>query len=198
MFDKINKTYLDKEVMEQMQDFFAEENFIQLNVFLDQDNNLIKKKILSQEFNEKYNPLKYKFSELNEKENYDLNIIKMIEFFKSKSFLEFVEEITQIELNFKDLKIKKYSQSDFTLLHDDQEREDEIVVIFDLSDDWQETFGGILTYVTKEQEIFYLSPIFNSLIILYKPESVMKYLKYINNHAKNKNILRFEIKFDLE
>jgi len=198
MFEKINKTYLDTEVISQMQDFFEEENFIQLNEFLDQNNLSLKTKFLNQEFEKKYNPLKYNFSQLNTKALYDLEIIKIIEFFRSKKFLEFIEEIVDLELSFKNLKIKKFEQSNFTLLHDDLEKEDIIEVIFDLSDDWQEEFGGTLTYTTKEEEVFYLNPIFNSLTILYKSDSIMKYTKYINNLANDKKILRFEMKFDLE
>jgi len=198
MFKKITKIYLESEVKQQMSEFFDEENFIQLNNFFEKDIDKIKSKLNYSKFDLKYNPMKYKFKELDLKNIYDLEIIELVEFFKSKEFLEYIEEITQIDLSFKDLNLRKYLQSDFTLLHDNQEKEDIIEVIFDLSDNWKEEFGGILTYLTKDEEIFYLSPIFNSLTILYKPEYLIKYLKYINNKSKGKNIIRFEIKFDIE
>jgi len=62
MNKKITKIYLQKEVQEQMQYFFENENFIQLNNFFNEKYiNLILNKIEKSKFKQKYNPIKYKF-----------------------------------------------------------------------------------------------------------------------------------------
>ena len=82
-------------------------------------------------------------------------------------------------------------------MSDKQEKSECLNVIFDISDDWNKACGGVLTYTTKEEEVFYVEPSFNSLTILYKPKEVMKYLKYINNKCENKKIIRFEMEFEI-
>jgi len=196
---KITDIYLNNQTIKEAQDFFEKEAFIQLNSFLENENIIqLKNKLEKQEIKEIYNPMKHRFQEINISKIYDLDLIKLIEFFRSKFFLEYIEDITGFNLSYKFVNLRKFSHWDFTLIHDDfQEKEDIIDVIFDLSDIFQENMGGILTYATKEEEIFYLDPSFNSLSILYKPESVISYLKYINNLAENRKILRFEIQFDI-
>ena len=196
---KITDIYLNNQTIEDAQKFFETEAFIQLNSFLENKNILdLKNKLDKLETKKIYNPMKYKFQEINIKNIYDLDLIKLIEFFRSKDFLEYIENITGFNLNYKSIKLDKFSHGDFTIIHDDfQEKEDVIDIIFDLSDVFNENMGGILTYATKEEEIFYLGPTFNTLSILFKPESVVSYLKYINNLAKNRKILRFIIQLEI-
>lgn len=196
---KINNIYLQKNITDEMQDFFELEAFIQLNNFLKENPKKTKEQILKKQFKQIYKPLQIKREELDTKTIFDLEILKLLEFFKSKQFIQFIEEITQLELNLKSLKICKYSHKDFSILNDKTKQEDTIEVFFDLSDNsFTKDMGATLTYTTREEEVFYLNPSFNTLTILYKPQEIMKYLKYINNKAKDKNILRFEIQFEIE
>lgn len=195
---KINKEYLKKETLEQIQEFFSFEAFIQLNSFLSTDLSTITKKIKTLDPKIIYSPLQYRYK------NYDLalaynepDLIAFYEFFKSKEFLDFLESITQFPLRIKQVQCNCYNHKDFTLLSDLNKEEDYIDVIFDMTPHWHESYGGVLTYTTKESEEFYLHPSFNALTILYKPEEVMKYLKYINCLSKEKDILRIEAKFEI-
>jgi len=179
--------------------FFENENFIQLDYFFNENKiKNIKKKILNEKFDLKYSPLEYKYKEFEIKNTYNLEILKLTEYFKSKNFLEYLEEIIQIELRFIKVKIKKYKKGDFILLNDNQKREDLIEVFFDLTLNWEENFGGEVVYVLKKEEVFSFRPKNNSLTVIYKSDQVLKYLKYINSLSKNKEILRFEIKFEIE
>lgn len=193
----IFQTYKNQEILQEINEFFEEEGFIQLVNFLDLDIKNIKKKLEKAKFNQIYIPDEKKEKILDEKQVFDLDLIKLMEFFKSKEFLEYIEKITDFELQFKSLKVKKYTQGDFTLLHDNLKKEDILEVYFDLTSEWKEEMGGVLTFTTREEEVFYLEPLCNALTILFKPEQVMKYLKYVNNKAKNNYILRIEIKFEL-
>lgn len=194
---KINSTYLKEEVIMEMKEFFESEGFIQLNDFFEKKWIVETKNILLKcEFILDYKPILYRRKSLEIKNQFNLNVILLTEYFKSKEFLNYLEEITQFELEFSELKVNVYTYSDFTLLNDKNKRDECLDVIFDLSDDFNENMGGRLTYIVKDEEVFYLDPLFNTLTVLYKSEEVMKYLKYINNRAKNNKILRFEISFN--
>lgn len=194
---KIFQTYTSPEILQEINEFFEEEGFIQLVNFLDINIDGIKKEFEKVKFENIYIPDEKKLEILNEKELYNLEIIKLVEFFKSKEFLEYLEKITDFEIQFKSLKVKKYSHKDFTILHDNLKKEDLLEVYFDLTSNWKEEMGGTLTFTTREEEVFYLEPLCNALTILFKPEQVMKYLKYINNKAKENYILRIEAKYEL-
>lgn len=190
--------YKKEKLKEEMQQFFLSEGFIQLTDFLKGDIVNIKSKILKSNFNQVYNPMIMRKKDLLEKEIFDVDILKFLEFFKSKEFREYIENITGFELELKDFNLNMYENKDYALLHDSlKTKEDYIEVIYDMSDFIAEGAGGVLTYTTKEEEVFYLEPTFNSLTIIFKPEDIMKYLKYINNKAKDKKILRVEMRFEL-
>lgn len=191
----INKTYTNSQVKEEMQTYFLENAFISLPDFSNENLIELKKSILKFNLKENYKPLELKMRRVNLKECFDTTILEFIEYFKSVEFLEYVESVTDLELEFDSIQLNVYSHKDFIILSDKQEKKERLNVIFDISDEWDSEFGGILTYTTKEEEVFYVEPSFNSLTILYKPNEVMKYLKYINNLSENKKIIRFELEF---
>lgn len=194
---EINSSYLKNEVILEMKEFFEEEGFIQLTDFFENNwLNETKEILLQCNYILKYKPELYKKKSLEIKNQFNLNVILLLEYFKSKEFLNYLEEITQFELEFSELNVNMYSKGDYTLLNDKNKREESLDIIFDLSDSFDKSTGGKLVYITKEEEVFYLEPSFNTLTILYKSDEVSKYLKYINNKAKNNKILRFEISFN--
>lgn len=194
---KILDTYENEEILKEISSFFEEEGFIQLVNFLDIDIKTIRDKFDNAKYNKIYIPDEKSLSALSEKDNFDLEIIKIIEFFKSKEFLNYLEKITEIEIRFKSLNVVKYNQGDFTLLNDNMVKEDILQVYFDLTSNWREEMGGTLTFTTSQEEVFYLEPLCNALTILFKPAEVMKFLKYVNNKSKNNYILRIEAEFEL-
>ncbi len=194
----INKIYLNEDVKAEMLSYFNENAFVSLVDVFDIDLNLIKKKILKSDLKEIYNPLILRKKQLELKDCFDVEILKLMEFFKSENFLEFIEDVVDLELELKDILINVYSHKDFIILSDLDRKKETLDVVFDLSDkNWNDETGGVLTYTTAEEEVFYLNPLFNVLTILYNPQDVMKYLKYINNKSKGKNIVRVEMEFEV-
>ncbi len=202
---KINKIYEREETKKEMQNFFLDEGFIQFKDFLNLDemeNFLKSPKDISNFLNKnlfikKYIPDKYSYKEYNFNGEFNLEILKLLEFFKSKNFIKYLEEISDFDLIFKSINLRMYEKGDYTLLHDEELRNDDYLeLIYDLSDELEDDEGGILTYVTKFEEVFYLSSFFNSLTIVYRSSDLMSYLKYMNHKSKNKKIIRFEIKYD--
>lgn len=196
----INSNYLEKEVKERMGEFFQKEGYIQLKDFISKDSDfkLIEKSFLNEEFEKNYSPLTHKNSVLDIKKTFNPEILQLVEFFKSEVFLEFLEESLEIDLDFKEINILKYSHRDFEIISDLEENHEELNVYFDLTRNWKKEFGGTLTYTTEDEEIFYLEPDFNTLNIIFKPREIYKYLKYINNKCKDKKIIRIEIKYKID
>lgn len=194
---KINEEYTSRKTVLEMADFFEEEGFLQLNEFLENKYaKNIRKLLIEQNYIEENKPMSFKKKTLETKNLFELEIIKFIEYFRSKEFIEYIEQVTNFELNISEIKINLYERGSYTLLNDKNKREETLEVIFDLSDNFTDKMGGKLKYLTNEEEILYLSPSFNTLTITYKSEDVMKYLKYINNLAKENKILRVEISFN--
>lgn len=195
---KINETYTKKEVMNEMQEHFTTNGFIQLTNFFEKLPKDLEKIISKEKFKTIYKPLEIKKQILEKKETFNLDILKLFEFFKSTQFRNFIEELTNFEITIKNIELNKYKHEDFKILIDNIKREECIEILFDLSKGFKEDMGGLLTYTTREEEILYIDPNYNTITILYKPEELMKYLKYLNNKCKKKEIIRFEIQFEIE
>ena len=193
----INSVYLGNKITNDMEDSFTQNGFLQLNNFLTENFEEFRLNVEKEKLLEIYEPLFCKKKILDLKNIYKLELIKVIEFFKSKEFLNFIEDITEFDLNLTKFEVNVYSHKDFIILNDKTPVSENISLIYDLSDEFSEFMGGTLTYTTKQEEIFYLEPTFNSLSIFYDPIEVMKYLKYINNKSGNKKILRIEMEFSM-
>jgi len=193
----ITDVYTKKKIISDMEGFFGENGFIQLNNFLSENYKEFRENLIKENFVSVYEPLLCKKKILNLKETYNFEILRVIEFFKSKEFLNFIEEITEFEVSLTKFEVNVYSHRDFVVLNNDVKNDENISIIYDVSDEFKEDMGGVLTFVTKEEEVFCLEPSFNSLSIFYNPIEISKYLKYINNRSKGLNIIRIEMEFSI-
>lgn len=194
---KINKQYTNIEFVQDMQEFFDKEGFIQLLDFFDEDKvETLHKTLEKTSFTKDFKPLEHKKSTLNIKETFVPEILECVEFFKSREWIEYLETITEFSLQYKTISLDKFSHRDYEILNDKKEREDSLQVIFDLTPSWRNSWGGILTFTTKEEELLYLEPKFNALNIIFKPSEIMTYLKYLNNQTKNNQIIRIIVEYE--
>lgn len=195
----INEVYLNSEIKSDMIEFFTQNGFIQLNNFLDKKFIEFKLNLMNEKFIQVSKEGTYKKKNLNLKEVYKFEIIEIIEFFKSKQFIEFIEDITECDIFLSNLEVNMYGCDDFVNFDNEPKREDIISIIFDMSDDWDEKQNeGVLSYVTGDEEIFYLDPSANTLSIMYKPQDVTRYLRKIQGNTENRKILRVEMDFSIE
>ena len=181
-----------------MSKYFSQDGFIQLNNFFEDDISKIKSQILKEKFKEEYSPVSHRKKTLNQKKIHTHEILELLNYFKSEEFINLIKEITLLNLQIAKIELCKYLHRDFIILNDETKPQNTIDVIFDLTSDWKKENGGILTYTTKNEELLYIYPHFNTLTIVHKLKEIMKYLKYINNKAKTNQILRFEITFSIE
>lgn len=198
MDENINKFFLEEKTLEEMAIFFNKESFIQLDSFF-KDSALIdlKKSLVNYNYIKEYKPMFWKKKYIDIKNLYSLDILKFVEFFRSSFFLNYIETFTGFNLIFKKISIENYTVGDYTLLNDRNKNKEGLDITFDLSDDFKQNWGGTSVYLIKTEDIFYLTPKYNSLTIIYNDENMMKYLKYINHKAKGKNIYRFSISMQI-
>lgn len=198
---KINEVYTKEEVMDEMNEFFLNEGYLQLKQFLEPDKIRRIREVLDKNkyFELDYKPLEHSKKTLDEKNIVEVEILELLEFLKSSKFTEYLEELLQTELKLKNISIVKYEHKDYIIINDKQKNDntDYLDVIFDITNEWNEEYGGVLTYTDGEEELLYLNPDFNAVNIIYKDRTILKYLKYINNKSRDKNIKRVEIKYKI-
>ena len=193
----INKEYLNSKTIEEMREFFDNQGFLQLKKFFDsKDVEILEEKLSKHTFVKTYNPLICRKEILETKELYIPEILELIEMFKSKEWISYIEQITEFNLQFKKINVEKYQHKDFEILNDKAQREDRLQIIYDLTPKWKKEWGGYLTFTTQEEELLYLEPEYNTLNLIFKASELMTYLKYINNRAKDNKILRIIVEYD--
>lgn len=195
----VNELYVKEEIVEEMGTFFTNEGFLQLIDFLEPDKVEAAQRVLeSKTSKQEYVPDSHSKVIFTESEIIEVEILEILEFFKSTEFKELLESVTNLDLELASLNLVSYGKKDYTLLHDSHEHEDELEIHFDMTKDWTDDLGGILTYTTKHDELLYLEPMLNCLTIVFKEQSLMSYLKYINHLAEDKRIFRIEMKWKID
>lgn len=193
---KINPIYLNKQFIEEINEFLQEQSFIELNLFLDENVEKIREKILNLKF-EKISNKNEKRSKLIENEIFEFEIIKIIEFFKGIEFLEYIENITQTHLILKKFEINKYEEGDF-LKNKNRETDELIEIYFDLSKNLEEHYEGCVYYLSNDEEILQIDPNFNALSIIINDENYSKKINKIKKiNKKYIEILKIEIIFEI-
>jgi hypothetical protein len=194
----INDVYLKKNLQKEMSSFFEENGFLQLTSFLSISSNSYIKILDKIHKEKKYSPLFHSYSTFLKKTILPFEITYLMEFLRSQECIDFLETITEFPLQFSSLEYQEFQQGDYTLLHDLKKNEEVVQVIYDLSDScFTKEMGGILTYTTRDEEVFYLDPLQNALTVLFKSSEIMYYTKYVNCKSKGKKIRRFIVTFDI-
>ena len=187
----INDIYLDEKLIRNMRKYFLQNNFISFENFFNHNIKKIQKDFLKQKFYEEIILDEFK----KYKTNYENDFTK---FLRSKKFINIVEKITQKKLKLDSLEILKYNHFCYKLIKDEKVKKDKILVVFDLTKNWEDDFGGTLTFLKKDRELFHLKPNFDFLTIINYKKDILYYLKYINVNSKKNFILRVFIQLSVK
>lgn len=203
----INELYITKEFKEQASEFFNTQYQILLqDVFNDNDSSissflsmLVKSKLSNTMFYEDSNPLTHYYKSLNVASLNDTNINIEVEFFKSRQFQEFIEQIIGFELQLKELSIRAFAHKSYELIHDSKVSSDSYIdVYFFLSNDiFSQEMGGYKVYTTYDEELFYLTPQHNTLICIFRDSELRQYTKYINSLAKDNEYIEIKLIYEI-
>ena len=200
MIFTINDHYTTKEFKEEASEFFNSQGQIQLQeTFSESTLTIFKKALLEKNelFTKQSNPLMYSYKELVK--DIPIEVSNGFEYFKSKQFQEFIEEITGFELELENISIRKFSHKSYELIHDSKITDSLLidVYLFLSEDEFEDSMGGYKVYTTFEEELLYLTPKHNNLTCVFRDEKLRQYTKYINSLAKNKKYIEVKLSYEL-
>ena len=104
---KINKSYTDKEMISQMQDFFMKNGYLRLENAFEENIDKIKSNINKEKFKKIYLPSSCSKEILTNKDTFNLEVLKVIEYFKSKEFREYIEKIIDFDLTLRKIELNR-------------------------------------------------------------------------------------------
>lgn len=119
----------------------------------------------------------------------------LLQFVRSQRFAQFVSSIAQKKVACKTASWRVFAHGDYTLLHDKNREPPGIDVILDLTPSWDGRACGHHSYVENGKGLVRIPPGFNTLAIVQRPKSVMKFVKYVNHHAGRNKRFVLEARF---
>jgi Rps23 Pro-64 3,4-dihydroxylase Tpa1-like proline 4-hydroxylase len=164
--EELKKEFEEKGVL-MLKDFFEEDG--EFKTFIEK-----KKAEIGAQL---YNPLSHSYSRLKQEKMEELTL--------------FLKELFGKEVEIES-QWKSYTHKDFVILNDKRSQSEKLLFILDFSKDWNSEAGGRLVFTTKEEEVLYLEPSFNTLTLIKKEKELLMYLKYINNKSKKNKLVRME------
>lgn len=205
MRQNIQDLYIKDDFFKQAQHFFNQEGFIQLQEFFKESSVtesaltfLSNSNEIQSLFQRHYSPLienKYIF----DSSKTPSNVLEFVEFFKSKSFMDYVEQLVGFSLQYNSCEISKFTHKCFELIHDSKITTSMLIDVyfFITKDEFESQFGGDKVYTTYEEELFYITPQNNTLTCVFRDESLRQYTKYINSLAKDKEYIQIKCEFEI-
>lgn len=204
MKQHIQQLYKTEEFFEQAQQFFNQEGFIQLQEFFNSEQKEVQEcfntflNIDDNIFEEEYSPLIHKKFEVK-RQNVPISVLEYIEFFKSKTFEEYIEQLTGFSIQHTTTSISKFKHKCFELIHDSKLTDSMLIDIyfFISKDNFEQEEGGHKVYTTFDEELFYIQPTSNTLTCVFRDEELRTYTKYINSLAKDKEYIQIHSTFEI-
>jgi len=192
----INPLYLSKDSMEAINKTFLENSALELKDFLRDD---VYQAILKQldaylkERQKRVGPanrrnyqriplVAQEMDTFKEKES----LHSLLRLLTSVPFANFLETLTGIKPSHYYGEARNFEHGDYTLIHDDAlEPVGLDFVLFFLDQTWKEDWGGQLVYMDRDSVLQTTLPSANSLLLTYRDEGVMRFVKYVNHYAEN-------------
>ena len=173
----INKIYLEKKNQERIkQMFYDNKDFpsIQLHDFFIPE--------CYKQMKRETSKLKYKRSYLATSHSYSESNFNVV----PKELMAFVSKIINKKVSKIKLKVLKFSWKDYVIINDKLKEKPGFDIILDITDDWNQDYGGSLVYVDGSGDHFHIPPKGNTLTIAERKKGVQKFVQYVNNLSKDK------------
>ena len=181
----INKAYVDGESLLKIQNTFRTEGTALLFNFFDDETLLeIKKAINHLSFKEEKEILKQSYAQAQMDSVLKKN-------FQGKEFLGFLSFILNRKLLAPLFSVYSFTWKNYTLLHDAAQEKPGIDIIFDFAalhhEQWNESWGGVITYVDGSGE-FRRLPVQQNVLALVQRKTTeeQRFVQYVNHHAEGK------------
>ncbi|RIA89197.1 Oxoglutarate and iron-dependent oxygenase degradation C-term-domain-containing protein [Glomus cerebriforme] len=106
------------------------------------------------------------------------------EFFRSKTFANYLNEISNWQVTGIASEFRQFQSSNYTVIHDQaQDRIGVDVTLFCIEGQWDEKWEGGTHYVAEEHELLAIYPQKNMLSIVIRTSGTLKFVKCINSHV---------------
>ncbi|MBS3127022.1 hypothetical protein J4228_02560 [Candidatus Woesearchaeota archaeon] len=172
----INKYYIQN--IEQIKDAFHNNkefpHVVLVDFFEKKDYEMIKQEIKRTTFSPEKDPLTHSYS-----------IARTT--FLNDPFFEFVSTI--VNGNIKPMKqtILQFKHKDYTILNDQQQDKPGVDIIFNVTDDWQDEWGGSHFYVDGSGAYTKMLTTGNTLVMARRSADTKRFVKYVNCTSKQKS-----------
>lgn len=181
----VNESYLDLRVLEEMKkSYFNNGKVLRLEGFLKEEVYRELVKLLGDIEGEHIKIAnKYSYQSFN-------SLSGVEKLFLSKEFFDFANAISGENFERCELKIRKFGNKDYTLLHDSESEGNGIEFLYVFSGEWDESFGGQIVYTDNEENgrtlVFSIKE--NSFVLI-NSRCLRNFVKYVNHLAEKKSFI---------
>lgn len=181
----ISALYLNKNILEKIKAEFEKSNILKLEAFFNQSfYEDLKAEIENLKFRHKKAADKYSFSESTE-------IEKIKPFLENPEMSFFLKNLTSKKIS--DIKVKKFSHKDYTLLHDSEISAEQTKALIFICEKWPPDLGGNFVFTKSDGKTFYITPMENTLSLVKKKKDWKEFVQYINHQSSQRQIFVIEI-----
>ena len=118
-------------------------------------------------------------------------------FWKSKSLLSFLESGTGLKLKFRSSQGQNYSPGDYSLLHSEEFEKKRLVVVYDLTNNWNIEWGGYDIYTSPDKDPLICNRDAGTLMLTLLDEGDYCCTRYVSLKSDSKVVID-KVIFDLK
>lgn len=136
-----------------------------------------------------YAELQKKISSLNfKKDTVILHHSYTVSNFKisSKEFCEFISFVTKKKIDELNFTAYLLTWKDYLILNDKYVEKPGIDIVIDLTEGWNQEWGGMITFTDGRGTVYPLAPAGNSLAMVERKKNLQKYIQYVNHCGEEK------------
>ena len=163
--------------------FYSDKEFSHLILFdflEDEFYRHLKDRIDQLQFKKDKQPLTHSFSKAEAGE-------LLIELIESVNFKILINAITNKNIDRKNIFVYNLTWEDYTILNDQKKEDGGFDIIIDFTNYWDKSYGGSLIYVNGNGDYLKIPTKKNTFSIVKRKKGVNRFIKYVNNHAKDRS-----------
>jgi len=111
------------------------------------------------------------------------NVLRVL---RSQLFATLLASITGITPSKYYGEVRSFDHTHYTLIHDHSLEPSGVdVVLSCLGTAWEPAWGGQMVYMDQDEELLSVFPSGNSLLVVFRDEGTMRFVKYVNHYAES-------------
>jgi len=182
---KINSFYTDKNNLSKIREVFHNQKIVSLQQFLEKEEYFkLVKYIEKVKLKKEFHPIHFSYcsSEFGNNKNNEFNML-----LEDKELRIIIKELTGMEKV--EAKLLSFGWKEYTIINDEFVESSGIDIIIDLTEGWDDKFGGCVTVIDGEGNSTKVPCTPNTLTILQRAEGEHKFIKYANHLCNGKKHL---------